>query len=295
MKVQYMEEFIALVELRNFTKAAEKVFISQSTFSKHIAEIEKELGSQLVIRTKHSVQPTELGLKVYQSFKDITSRYSNLLHEIELDKQGLTGILRVGVLYYSLNTLLYPLFEQFREEYPGVDLKIVSLQPPQIMECFEQGKIDLGLTLHYDGISRYPAQYKAREFYADRLIAAVHDSDPLAEKETVSLQDLNGKTVLLMDDEPDYNQYVRRLLAEEKVTPECFHSSLQIDTTFSDIRRKDAVMLLPKQMQQLHRDNIRFLSVEEQDPAMKMVYIEPSGTAGPIPALFTEMIRKIYS
>ena len=104
MKIQYMREYVSVVENHNFTRAAEQCYIAQPSLSKHMMDIEKELGGQLLVRTKHRVEATELGMEVYEGFRNILNRYDSLLETVERVKSGLHGVLRMGVLYHSFES-----------------------------------------------------------------------------------------------------------------------------------------------------------------------------------------------
>jgi len=67
-----MREFIAFDEYGNFSKTAQSMYITQPALSRHIAEMEKELGVKLLERNKHSVSFTEAGLKVYKQLRKIS-------------------------------------------------------------------------------------------------------------------------------------------------------------------------------------------------------------------------------
>lgn len=295
MKISYMEEYISLIELRNFTRAAEQMYISQSTFSKHILELERDFDCQLIIRTKHKVEPTETGMKVYYQFKKIVALYHDTLEHVRLAKSGIVGTLRLGVLYYSLDVLIDPIVQKFREKYPNIKLSILSLQPPQMQSYLEQDRIDMGINIFYPKVSLYPPNIKVVVFYRDTLILAVNETSLLSKQSTVSLQDVQGKTVILMEDEPDYNEYINQLLIREQVQPQNFYFSSQIDTTFSDIRYYDGVFFLPKQMIDLHKNNIRFIPLAEAVASVNMACLYKQDCTNLAVSYMIDVIKGLFT
>ena len=71
MDIQIIREFLDLAFTLNYSKTAERVFISQSALSKHIASLEKELGVQLFVRSKHSVRLTPIGATLKDKFQSV--------------------------------------------------------------------------------------------------------------------------------------------------------------------------------------------------------------------------------
>ena len=102
MRIEHMRELIAIKKLGNYSKAAKSLFITQPALSRHIADMEKELGIKLLDRNKHNVELTEAGLKVYTQFQHIVQNYDLLLQDINGLKTGITGTLRLGMLYYTI-------------------------------------------------------------------------------------------------------------------------------------------------------------------------------------------------
>ena len=79
------------------------MYITQPALSRHVAEMEKELGVKLLERNKHSVSFTEAGLKVYKQLRKIIQVYDNMTHELSEYQNGVTGRLKLGMLYYTIH------------------------------------------------------------------------------------------------------------------------------------------------------------------------------------------------
>ena len=79
MKLSVMREYVHLCSTKNYTKTAEELYIDQSALSRHIAALEKEMGTQLILRSKNSFQLTEAGKLVEIQFQKILLEYQNTL------------------------------------------------------------------------------------------------------------------------------------------------------------------------------------------------------------------------
>lgn len=124
MKQIQLEYFIEVVEQNNFTKAAEKLFISQSALSKSIQSLEKELDTSLFTRDPRELKLTEEGRLVYHYAKDVLNYWHDRTAELFSSSNYKKGTLRFGLppsagsVYFSRVLYLYS------KEYDHVDLQI---------------------------------------------------------------------------------------------------------------------------------------------------------------------------
>ena len=102
MKLQYMEELLALEQYENYTLASQQLFISQSTLSRHINIMEKELGTKLINRNTHSVEFTEDGKDACKIFRKILNLYNNYSATLQEKVLVLLALYDLGMLYYTI-------------------------------------------------------------------------------------------------------------------------------------------------------------------------------------------------
>ncbi|MCL2492540.1 MAG: LysR family transcriptional regulator, partial [Clostridiales bacterium] len=88
MDTKSLKFFLAVAEHRNFTKASEQLYITQSALSHHIAELEAELNTKLFLRTTRSVSLTPSGEILYRSAKDLISRFDQIALDIRKADSG---------------------------------------------------------------------------------------------------------------------------------------------------------------------------------------------------------------
>ena len=150
MKIQYMMEFVYLVEKLNFTATASEFHLTQPTVSKHVQMLEDALGLPLLARTTHTVEVTEAGGAAYASFKRILQEHDRLMADMERLRHDLSGELRVGVLYYGIREYVQPFVNAFRKALPQIKVIYVSCQNYQVFELLKNGRIDIGIVARVD-------------------------------------------------------------------------------------------------------------------------------------------------
>ena len=95
-----MAEYLKLCESMNFTRAARELHLSQSALSKHVSQIENEIGAALILRSTHDAVLTPKGELVRDRFARLLAYYDGLVRDVGEMQAGMTGRLRVGFIYY---------------------------------------------------------------------------------------------------------------------------------------------------------------------------------------------------
>ena len=228
MKLEYLRELMVLAKHRNYTRAAEELYLTQPALSKHIDLMEKELGTCLVRRNTHQVELTEDGQEAVKAFQKMIRLYDNYVSDLEQKRTGLQGMLRIGMLYYTIQQDLGKALPAFRKQYPKVTVQTISGQPQEIYQALIDEKIDLGVLP--------PANYPHSDIMmfhvfartgASVMLAADH---PLSEKEFVTLEELTDETFILLKDDPYTTLFINEALARCSFTPKKTAEADHIDT-----------------------------------------------------------------
>ena len=145
MDTQDIQLLMTLDRTSNITRAAEELYTTQSSVSKRIRQLEKELGIILVLRSRQGIQFTPSGEIVLRHIKAIT-RELNVMNQELNDAQGvISGTLRVGV---SINYAMYrlpPLLRHYQARYPLVHTQMTIEVSQKIFSMFIAGKIELAI------------------------------------------------------------------------------------------------------------------------------------------------------
>ncbi|MEI3377076.1 MAG: LysR family transcriptional regulator [Coriobacteriales bacterium] len=194
MRIQTLYEFLVLSEKLNFTETAKGFFISQSVLSDHITKLEKELSTKLFIRDKHSVRLTEEGLIFKEDASKIVADYETALERLDLYKEGISSILRIGFLMGSYGTFLPPLCERYRQKHPEVEFRFRTPELGEMQNCLMNDEIDIALTIFAKGFEG--DQFSHDILYSDSYKLAVPKGHRLASRKSVKIEDLKTEHVI---------------------------------------------------------------------------------------------------
>lgn len=194
MRIQTLYEFLVLTTKLNFTETAKGFFISQSVLSDHISNLEKELGTRLFVRDRHSVRLTETGRLFKEDAAAIVADYERALERLDLYRSNVSSTLRIGFLMGSYGAFLPALCERYRQQHPETVFRFRTLELGKMQPALQNDEIDIGFIVFIKGFEG--SQFTSRTLYTDSYKLAVPKSHPFARRSSVRIADLKGQTVL---------------------------------------------------------------------------------------------------
>lgn len=194
--IRQLEYLTALVETEHFGRAAERCFVTQSTLSAGIKELETLLNAELVERTRRTVRPTALGLEIAAKARDVLDGAREIAEMAGAAANPLTGELKLGVIPTIGPFVLPRVLGGLRKAYPDLKLILSEDQTADALEKLRRGALDVALiALPYD-----VEDFDAYNLGADRFWAALPKDHPLSKRKTVKPGDLIDEELLLLDD-----------------------------------------------------------------------------------------------
>ena len=194
MELRQLEYFVAVAEEANFTRAAERVHISQSGISAQVRRLEQQLGAELIDRSARTATLTPAGSAALEHARAVIAAAGAVQQAVD----EVTGLLR-GRLVIAMVTActVRPLFDAlsaFHAAHPGVELSLLEDASDRLIELVRSGQADLALT----GVAAMPAGLEGFPVISERLVAAVPADHPLARRKRVTLADIAAHPVICM-------------------------------------------------------------------------------------------------
>lgn len=143
MDEKYLSYILAIEKYRNITKAAESLYVSQSTLSQYLARLEQELGAQIFYRDKNGLRPTQAGeiyLNAAHQVLQIKERaYADISN---IENNGKLSVGATSSVFFKALANTIPLF---KEEYPNIDIEIIEGDCLRISHLLKNRQLDLGM------------------------------------------------------------------------------------------------------------------------------------------------------
>ncbi|HWW19339.1 MAG TPA: LysR substrate-binding domain-containing protein [Steroidobacteraceae bacterium] len=196
LKLKDLRYLVAVADTRHFGRAAAKCFVSQPTLSAQLRKLEDYLGVQLIERRPRKVALTEAGENIAQRARSMLESGDAIVSLALTRRDPLAGALRLALLPTIGPYLLPHVALRIRKALPRLELMLYEYRTNPLLERLQQGEIDVGilaLPVQGDGLI-------TRELYQEPFVAALPASHRLAGRARVRVEDLQGESVLLLED-----------------------------------------------------------------------------------------------
>lgn len=189
--------FIEVARQLNFARAAEMLYISQPAVSHQIRALENELGVRLFDRTRHVVALTSAGEAFYHDTVDLMDRLTLAVQRAQNTQSMFSEELRVGYSGSMQIKKLPQIYRQYQKLCPRVHILNEALPAPQWYRAFDKGTLDIVFGSRNDFASDSPLEYHS--LYHGQMVCVMYQEHPLAKHKTVTLEQLNGEVLILLD------------------------------------------------------------------------------------------------
>lgn len=191
-----LRHLVALAGHRHFGKAAKASFVTQSTLSASLKELETVLGAPLVDRTRRQVTFTPLGEETVLRARRLLEQAESLAAAARATQAPLTGTVRLGVIPTIGPFLLPRILPALRRDYPKLKLYLREEQTEPLLEQLKTGRLDvLVLALPYD-----VGGAETAHLFDDRFAVAIRADHPLSKLQRIPPDRIEAETLLLLQD-----------------------------------------------------------------------------------------------
>jgi len=146
MNLEHLNSLVYIIEYQNFSKAADKLYITQPTISNHMRKLEQELDTVILIRNKREVKLTKQGEIIYNYALDALQMEKNIKNEINLFNQDISGKLEISSSTIPERYYLLDVLSKFHREFLDVDFTLKKHDSFEIIDLLLKSKIDFGIT-----------------------------------------------------------------------------------------------------------------------------------------------------
>lgn len=191
--------FLTAVKYMNFSKAAAELYITQPSFSRHISNLETELGTQLFDRSGKSVALTEAGKSYYDFFKSFLKGINELRDKYGQSDESVAGTIRyIAFPVWNISDLLMDNTERMLRKHPNLRIE-QKFDGTDFVNKLNTGEIDAAFHI-YDALAGIPGISCVKLTSIPRVIL-YSNRHPLARKSSLKITDFRDETFVYLPDE----------------------------------------------------------------------------------------------
>lgn len=285
MELRQLHYFLTVAEELNFSRAAERLRITQPPLSLQIQNLEKELGVLLFYRNNRHVELTDAGKVFLDEVRKILDQLDRAVENTKRTHHGEIGVLRVGFVGSATYDILPAVLREFRRSYPDVQVHLHEMSTPAQIEALRQEEIDVG-------VLRPPVE---DEILCTEIVSispcvlAVPKHHPLLERKNVSLADLRPYPFVMLSPKTWAGLYHEIM---ELCNPIIQQEALEFQTVIGLVAAGLGIAVVPQSAMNLHTQEVVYLDLNDQLPAASMGVSWRRNHPSPLVKMFIKMIEE---
>ena len=242
MDIQHLTYFAAVASEGSFTRAAQKLYVSQPSVSKMVRNLEIELGVTLFDRSGKQVTLTDAGEIILRQAQNMIKSFENLTMELDDLVHLKTGSIHIGLPPMVGSRFFPKIIQAFHQEYPNIRMQLVENGAVKVEKDVLDGVLDLGVVI----LPVKEELLHAFSFVKENLMLLTHKDHPLSKQQSVKLVDLQAESFILFSKDFALHDRVVSECVQAGFHPDIIYESSQWDFISEMVIAKLGVALLPE-------------------------------------------------
>lgn len=208
MEFRHLRSFVTVVECEGFTRAAERLAITQAGVSKHVAALEEEIGQPLLERSGRQWRPTAVGARLYSHARRVLDLIEEARRDLGMKRTIIEGPLRIAASTVPARSIVPELVAQFHELHPAVREVVIVSDSSIAIRAVCSGEADVGIV----GELPDSSQLLSKPIAEDELVLVVSPQHPLAKSRKIGLAQLKRQAIIVREAGSGSRRCVERAL-----------------------------------------------------------------------------------
>ncbi len=251
MDIDQLRHFLCVAELGNFTRAAERLCLSQPALSRSIQRLEEELGQPLFERKPRAVDLTDAG----QLFQSRAEQIVLILEDCkaEISDDGQSGRLRIAAIPTIAPFFLPDLLRSFSDRFPKANLIVQEDTTDQLMKRCKQGELDVAIVA-LPVATRY---VEVEELFSEELSLVLPCEHPLASRRQICITDVEHYPFVLLDEAHCLADNITSFCRQKSIQPVAVERTSQLVMVQELVSLGHGVSMIPEMAKQLDHSKRR--------------------------------------
>jgi len=293
MDIMQLKYFLAVSQYQHITLAAEQLYISQSSLSKHISQLEDEIGLKLFDRGKRTIHLTSAGHEFLIFANEIIAKHDRMILTMQQYVQTDKGCLTIGSIPIMSQYGIHRAIAMFTKQYPDISIQTCEEKGDKIVEMLDDELLDLAIVRTATLSSN---AYKVTPLADDEMVLVTNANHPLTKlKRPLPLKEAANEPFILLDSGPGLHDLCVSSCAKAGFSPSVRYQHTRIETIIGFVAENVGVsLLMRKVISFFQHPDITLL--ELQDPAVSTIaLVFPHGKQlSPSASLFRNFLIKWF-
>ena len=248
MDIKQISYFMAVAQEGGYSRAAEKLNVSQPTLSIAVKKLEKELGTRLFYTFDRRQCLTDEGLRLLEGSKQLMDIYQKTVEDVKITNEHSAGSFTLGLSPLFGACFFGDLIPSFSAAYPNIKINMIEDGAYKIDQRILDGSVDIALTLNTEQLSAFGSCH----FSTQRNVALLHKSHPLAGAGSITVSQLRSDQFAIFNEDFILHRQILSACRAAGFRPKIALLSSQWDFMVELVSRNRAVSILPKPVMDKH-------------------------------------------
>ena len=292
--LKQLKYFLAVAEEKSFSRAAERLHISQPPLSQQIMKLESELGVKLFARTTRTFELTVAGKALMGEASDLLGKMRMTIDTIRQIDRGEVGRLRVGIVGSAMWGPIPSLLEEFQTKFPRVSWTLHELGPTLQYDALRAKQIDVGFwrepRLDEDDLKN--DNLRQELCFREDVCVAINEHHPLAKQEAIELTDIADEPMLTLAlDKSSFPRYLIQCCVKAGFQPTIFQEASEPQTLLAMVGAGLGVALLPETTSRIGWPGVVFLPIRTNPPSANLYITYTTLDDAPVVRAFLNILN----
>ena len=269
MNIRDLQYLVAVYDLKNFSKAAERCFVSQPTLSGQLKKLEEQLGMQLMERSTRHVLFTDAGEQVVAKARQILLIVDEINDLARQSEDPMAGDFHLGFIPTVGPFLLPLIMPELARQYPQMTVYLYELRTDDLLDKLHHGELDAAVLAKLD----WSQPLLEIPLYQEMMLLAVHEDDPLAARsKAVSRAVLEGRSVLMLEDGHCLRGQALGVCFSAGAREDDRFQATSMDTLLHMVATGTGMTLIPR-LAAIPKSGVRYLEFSKPQPSRDIVLV----------------------
>ena len=291
-----LKVFYTVSQKLSFTKAAEALFISQPAVTKHIKELEEQLGTALFKRNGSNISLTPAGQILVKHTRHIFETYAALENELAQLNDSIRGNIRIGASTTLAQYVLPKILASFKANYPAIHFTFTSGNSEAIEQLAMAEEVDIAIV---EGISHHP-QIMYEAFVKDEIVLVARSNSAIAQKGEIKSVQLPSIPLILREQGSGTLDVIYKVLKKNGIRLKDLKVEIQLGSTESIkqylLHTECAAFLsIHSITKELRQNELSIVEIKGIDIYRTFQFIQLHGQTTKLPSLFKRFCLTHYN
>ncbi len=293
MDINRLNEFIVLATNLNYSKAANELFLTQPALSRHIHDLEEDLGVQLFVRDTHKVRLTPIGEMFFPKAQEILNRYNDAVKMVREEASNISEEINIGFLGAAVQPFLSEFLSEFEVSHPKIRTHLESSHMDPLIRMLNKDEIDICFVTYVD--STHISGLHSETLSTDRLMVVLHPDHPLADRTELSLSDLSDVPFIGFDDDSPYTNEIHcQLFKKASSNYNVVQKAQNIETAIFYVEMNIGAFIIPSHLRSMAQDLV-VLPLSDESCFIRLNLIWKKDNPNPTIPIFHQEFAKFFA